>query len=176
MLLQLDKPEYWFNPPQVLRRISFAARSLSNKLGEKEQIVLPWGAKLAVDPREAIGYACCTTGIYDLTLTEALFRLIDPGETCVDVGANIGHMTTVMAHCAGASGSVVSFEPYPPVYLQLAANLAGASNVQLEQMAVSSSDGAAYLSVPDGFCSNHGTAALCQLRRRQNSRGEGGHA
>lgn len=159
MLSALDKPEYWFNPPQVLRRLSFALRAKSQA---QSTITLPWGMRLTVNPYEAIGLSCCTQGIYDLPVTEALFRLIDPGETCADVGANIGHMTSAMAHRTGPNGLVISFEPYAPLYKELVANLQSAPNVCLEPLAASSSEGTAYIRVTDHFASNRGTGTLCK--------------
>jgi FkbM family methyltransferase len=158
MLRQLDKPEYLFNPRQVLKRISFAMRETAQT---PERVKLPWGAQLTVNPQDAIGVSCCTMGIYDLPVTEALFRLIDAGETCVDVGANFGHMTAAMAHCSGPAGLVIGFEPYAPVFEELVANLGAAPNVRLERLAASSFEGTASLSFPDEFASNHGTATLC---------------
>ncbi len=38
---------------------------------------------------------------------------IRPGDVCVDVGANIGYFTAIMAQLAGPLGKVFSFEPVP---------------------------------------------------------------
>ena len=49
------------------------------------------------------------TGIYDLIVTEILWRLINKGEIAVDVGANIGYMTSLMAAKVASSGKVYSY-------------------------------------------------------------------
>src|SRR4051794_5393330 len=42
----------------------------------------------------------------------AIFRsLVIPGTTVVDVGANLGFVTTMLSACAGPRGRVLAFEP-----------------------------------------------------------------
>jgi FkbM family methyltransferase len=55
----------------------------------------------------------------------ALFRrLIQPGDTVVDVGANVGAHTLPLAQLVGASGQVLAFEPQRWLYYCLCANVA----------------------------------------------------
>lgn len=54
-----------------------------------------------------------------------LFRnLLRPGNVAIDVGANIGHHTVVMAKLVGPTGKVYAFEPQRRVFQLLQANLA----------------------------------------------------
>jgi hypothetical protein len=122
---QFDKPEFWFNPSQIWRRVTFALSGNSSDM----TVTLPWGANLKVNSAESIGRSCCTQGIYDLPVTESLFRLISPGDLCVDVGANIGHMTMAMSYCAGSAGAVIAFEPYEPIHARLVENVRTLQNV-----------------------------------------------
>jgi FkbM family methyltransferase len=46
----------------------------------------------------------------------------EPGRA-VDVGANIGYMTSLMAHKVGLSGKVIAFEPHPAIYKRLVNNV-----------------------------------------------------
>ena len=46
------------------------------------------------------------------------------GSVCIDVGANYGFITTIMALAVGANGVVLSFEPEAPIYRELKANIA----------------------------------------------------
>jgi FkbM family methyltransferase len=49
-----------------------------------------------------------------------IFRsLLAPGRTAIDVGANLGFTTTMLASVVGPSGRVLSFEPSPVVYAKL---------------------------------------------------------
>jgi len=45
------------------------------------------------------------------------------GETILDIGANIGYLTLLMAHKVGPAGRVIAFEPVPWVYDVLCENL-----------------------------------------------------
>lgn len=49
--------------------------------------------------------------------------LVEEGDTCVDVGANIGYFTARMAARAGASGLVLAFEPEPGNFALLSRNV-----------------------------------------------------
>jgi len=51
-------------------------------------------------------------------------RLIEPGQTVVDAGANVGHHSVVFSKAAGATGRVISFEPQAYLFNLLCANLA----------------------------------------------------
>ena len=59
----------------------------------------------------------------DLAVSEALWRLLDPGALALDVGANIGFMTNLMAWRSGPCGRVLAFEPHPEVFRSLAENV-----------------------------------------------------
>ena len=50
--------------------------------------------------------------------------VLRPGDTVVDVGANIGVFTILFARAVGSSGQVVALEPNPTVYGYLAHNVA----------------------------------------------------
>ena len=71
---------------------------------------MAWGAPLLALDDEHIGQCLGTTGIYDLAVSELLFRLIHRGDLVIDAGANIGYMS-VLAATAGAQ--VIAFEPNP---------------------------------------------------------------
>ena len=59
------------------------------------------GDGVLADSTKTIGQSIRTTGLYDLAVSEVLARLIDPGDTVVDAGANVGYMTVLAAAAAG---------------------------------------------------------------------------
>jgi FkbM family methyltransferase len=76
--------------------------------------------------------------------TTALFRkFIKPGDTVVDMGANIGYFTMLAARAVGPTGRVISFEPEPTNFRFLSRNieLNGFKNVTAFQKAVSETNG-----------------------------------
>lgn len=96
---RINKPEYLYRPRQALQRIAQTLRPQPKTF----QAVLPWGLRMWVRPSEDLGSALWRFGIYDLPLSETIWRLLDPGETAIDVGANIGYVTGLMAGAASVA-------------------------------------------------------------------------
>ena len=72
------------------------------------------------------------------------------GDVCVDVGAEFGLYSHVLADLVGPTGAVHAVEPQAGAFRWLAAGLtaAGARNVHRHRLAVGAADGTATLSVP----------------------------
>lgn len=159
----LLKPHYVWRPAQALRR---AARLLRRPAAGPRVVTLPWGLRIRVDPGENIGSAIWQLGLYDLTICEALWRLVSPGDTVLDIGANIGCMTGLMALRAGPTGAVRAFEPHPQVYAELVENAAlfagsaAVAPIQTVPLALSDTAGTTLLYGSDDFAANHGLASL----------------
>ena len=111
-------------------------------------------------------------GIYDLGVTEVLWRLIEPGETVADVGANICYMTSIMAARVSSTGRVFGFEPNPGTYSELQANvqawqqMLGWDFIELYRLAISNRDGTGILSLD---VHNRGEASLISVNENQLS-------
>jgi FkbM family methyltransferase len=105
-------------------------------------------------------------GVYDLAVSEVLWRLADPGELAVDVGANVGYMTSIMAKRLGKNGSVISFEPHPELYEELVMNIGkwkeanACAAITAKKLALSNRSGEAWLHEPADFAHNRGSACL----------------
>lgn len=155
---RLNRPYYIYNPSQFLRRI----RS-TTPVGEAPFLTYTaWGAPISCFP-DMVGNAIRRNGVYDIATAETLFRLVEPGETVVDAGANVGFMTAILQRATGRRGRVESFEPHPLVWEVLARNIAkwrdGAA-IEAQQAAVSSRAGTLKLGVDSNFNSNKGTASF----------------
>lgn len=157
------KPEYLFRPSQIWLRLT---REFKQRVHIYEDVTLPWGLVIRVRPAEMIGSCIWRVGLYDLCVSETLWRLIDPGDIAVDVGANIGYMTSIMALRGGPLGRVIAFEPHPDVFAELKANvnrwagIKGAGPIVTHCIALSDRSGQGRLGAPDGFDSNRGLAML----------------
>jgi FkbM family methyltransferase len=162
---RFSKPQYAFYPMRAARR------ALGGDIGERDarrvvDVSLPWGMPISVRPGEAIGHSIATTGIFDHCVSEALYRLIDPRDLAIDVGANVGYMTSLMVERTGGSGRVVAVEPNPEVYPLLAHNVArwraapDAPVIETHELALSDHDGTAMLKVPALFARNQGRASI----------------
>lgn len=62
-------------------------------------------------------------GEYEPEITQAVRHLLRPGDFAVDVGANHGWYTVVMAHAVGAGGDVWAVEPGAAMVASLRLNL-----------------------------------------------------
>ena len=87
-LAGVAKPEYILRPHQIARRLWVEALP---KKSQFTKVWLPWGYPMMVNPAESIGWAIYSRGIYEMPLTEALWRLAQSGDIVVDGGANIGY-------------------------------------------------------------------------------------
>lgn len=69
----------------------------------------------------------CLDGYWESWVTVALARLLRPGWHCVDVGANQGYFTMLMADAVGPEGRVLAVEPNPRLtsLLELSAEVNG---------------------------------------------------
>lgn len=154
------EPEYVFRPKQVIRHIAYF---MNPDPKEFLDIDLPWGSKIKVRQNEYIGRNIRNKGLYDIVVCEAISRLLDPNEYAIDVGANIGQMTSLMAAKVGTGGRVFAFEPHPEIFEELKHNVSIGLNgpvVSLHKMALGDHDGEAVLQVPEGFGENRGLASL----------------
>jgi FkbM family methyltransferase len=143
--------------------------------GAPARVSLPWGIELAINPHETIGRSLLNLGVCELTVSETLWRLTDVGDSCLDIGANIGYMTSLLAARGGKSGKVFGFEPHPLVFARLEANhqsMVEGGNSQnyspviLIQCAIGAGDGEMDLFEPEGFKENEGIASLANVARR----------
>lgn len=75
--------------------------------------------------RTDIGVAdeLAATGVWEQDQVELFARLVRPGETALDIGANIGHHTVALSKMVGETGHVVAFEPQMQMFNLLNANI-----------------------------------------------------
>jgi FkbM family methyltransferase len=143
------KPWFVFRPSQVIRRLTFRPTSTYRRLP------VAWGGHLLALDDEHIGRSLGTIGIYDLAVSELLFRLVHPGDLVVDAGANIGYMS-VLAATAGAQ--VIAFEPNPSLLPVLRQNLEARGEVR--PVALGDHRHRAALVLPDPAVHNNGLGRL----------------
>jgi len=73
---------------------------------------------------EWIGRSFDLYGEYSEGEVDLFKYLIKPGQTVMDIGANIGALTVPMARFVGATGRVIAFEPQQLMYYVLCGNIA----------------------------------------------------
>lgn len=89
-------------------------------------------------------------GTYEPEVVRTVQSVVRPGWVAVDIGANIGYFTLLLAKLVGPRGRVITFEPLPENFRILAENvrLNGYQNVTLEPSAVMERPGCVRLHRP----------------------------
>ena len=132
------------------------------------KVSLPWGAKIDVEISEAIGREIFNQRIFDIGLSELAWRVVAPGARVLDVGANIGYFSSLLAARCRREGVVHAFEPHPVIHETLRRNVAPqnlaptAGKVILHACALGGAKGEARLIETDYFGINHGTARIAE--------------
>lgn len=84
-------------------------------------------------------------GIWEPILSTYLAGVLRPGDTVIDIGANVGAHTLLAAHLVGPAGHVHAIEASPHIFAKLQENirLNGMTNVRLYNVAVTDVAGSA---------------------------------
>jgi len=160
-LLRIATPPYIFQPLQVVNRLRLEYLWRSRR---EACIALPWGLPIKIDPHEAVGYDIASQGLYELGVTETLWRLTELGDLAIDAGANIGYTASVLGVRVGPKGRVICFEPNPQVFVSLRENVekwkkdGRCGTFDLQQAALGKETGTARLHMNDWFLTNRGTS------------------
>ena len=112
-------------------------------------------------------------GYWESWITVALARMLRPGWHCLDVGANHGYYTLIMADAVGPEGRVVPVEPTPRLadLLRQTLDVNGFPSVTVASTAATDTDGQTLqLVIPARRSMN---ARLVRGRRADRRRGRG---
>lgn len=90
----------------------YLQKMLLKLLGQNRIIVdtLPWGDRFVLNLERAVDRQIYLRRFEPME-TKIMSAMVERGKVCVDVGANIGYYTALMAHGVGDKGAVVAFEP-----------------------------------------------------------------
>ncbi len=126
------------------------------------------GRKMSLNVRRAgVGYELAIWGDREELDTFVARQNVLPSMNVVDVGANVGYYTMLMANQVGDAGRIHSFEPFPDNYADLVRNVKNnrlEGKISTAQMAVSSSEGEASFFVGEG----DNLGSLYNLREARN--------
>lgn len=111
--------------------------------GDERIVATVDGITYELDVGELIDSTIYYEGAWEPDTVAALRRLIEPGQTVLDIGANMGCHTLLMAQLVGETGQVIAFEPMSAAYDKLMRNvqLNHFSNIVVEKAGLSNSDG-----------------------------------
>lgn len=97
------------------------------------------------------------TGTYEPAHTKRFVSLVRPGSVVLDLGAHTGYYTLLASALVGGTGLVYAFEPNPRNchYLRRHLKINRVKNVEVEESAVSDSDGHARFDADRGSGTGH---------------------
>jgi len=126
-----------------LRNIFLASPEYRTHFAGAEQRIVDMGhAQVVVDATEPeFGRHIARNGSWEPHIVAIIQRHLKPGDTYVDIGANVGVMAFTAAAAIGPAGRVLAFEPHPDNIRNFLAGVAvnGFDNVTLHGFALSDS-------------------------------------
>lgn len=152
------------------RTLHWRAVRLANSLDYRAPVVarLGNGMRCLVPWIDGAGKAIHQSGWYEHDTIRAFQRILKPGDTFLDIGANFGQYTLLGSKLVGEGGRVIAFEPEPVSFAWLEGNVRrnGLANVLAESCALG--EKAATLELYVGSPDNLGTTSF---RRQYNFSG-----
>ena len=104
------------------------------------------GLNWDLDLQEGIDLSIFLLGAFEPSTVDAYSRLVRPGATVLDIGANIGAHTLPLARLCGSAGRVIAFEPTRFAFEKLRRNVAlnpeVATHVSCQQVMLVGAEGA----------------------------------
>lgn len=119
---------------------------------------LPGGCEIECDLADHVQQQIYFLGVYEAPSAYVFTRMLRPGMTVIDGGANIGQYSLLASSAVGSSGSVHSFEPVPRTFAGLESNVARnhLTNVSINRVALWNEESELTLSLAAGFEHNLG--------------------
>jgi FkbM family methyltransferase len=114
------------------------------------EVPVAGGSRMRVNTGEVTGRMLATSGLWEPHVTAVFRERLQPGDVCLDIGANVGYFTLLAARIVGPSGRVHAFEPEPTNTEQLVEHVRSNNlgNVSVHRVAVGVEGGKAALHQP----------------------------
>jgi FkbM family methyltransferase len=130
----------------------------------KETIKTMLGFSINVEPIDdsaGVEHELYYKGTYEKATMHVIKTILNQGDTCVDVGANIGVVSLYSSLCVGPSGKVLAFEANPATVTLLMENieLNKFTNIEIFEFALGAEDGKGEI-YPETVKHNRGAASM----------------
>src|SRR5436190_16446103 len=155
MSVRLVARSIWRNPGNRGRRlrktldaVAWQARKRSS--GGVRVLRLPNGLKFNAHPDCVVSSSLVYSEWPEYDELMFVRRMLQPGDVVLDVGANVGHISLLLADVVGGE-NIFAFEPAPLAFRRLVENwqLNGFATHQLFELAVGSDRGKAFIEATD---------------------------
>lgn len=115
-----------YRTPVIYRLLKWVVNLLCPpaKKGNAAHLVASFdGGLINIDTSSSIEYHLLFRGCHEPEIVNLIKHVVRPGDVCLDIGANIGAHTLLMAQLAGPTGRVVALEPHPQICRRLRQNI-----------------------------------------------------
>lgn len=122
--------------------------------------------KMYVDTRDrGIVPHLIMDGFWETWLSQYLAKIVNPGDVCLDIGANLGYFSILMSALAGDKGKTIAFEPNPRV-AELLRGTGGINSpgFSVAELALADKPGKMTFHIPEA---NYGDASLLERSDRK---------
>lgn len=117
---------YVRHAPGARYKLFLVARYLNPRLSERPRrrvVRAHFGDRFAVDTRDLIQRYIYLFGVWEPHMTRWVQNRLQPGDTFIDVGANIGYYSVLASGLVGNGGRVVAVEASPDFHARLLAQV-----------------------------------------------------
>jgi len=123
-----------------------------------------FGASFHCSTDDVIQRYLYSFGVWEPAITDFVSSRLRPGDTFVDVGANIGYFSLLASGLVGPDGQVVAIEPSPSIHEELQANLSLNERPNMRAVAVAASDCSGVATIFRAGNANRGSSSLLASR------------
>ena len=137
-----------------MSKLTTAFRALvpvAQKHAQRIQCVRSHGFRIYVDRRDRLVGNNIAKGVYEPHVTAAIRRVLRPGDTFVDLGANVGYFSLMAATLVGRMGHVIGFEARPDnvALAKRSVRKNGFENVTIHSLAVAEKEKVLKMAAPE---------------------------
>jgi FkbM family methyltransferase len=82
-----------------------------------------FGSTMICDPGDLLQHCVLHFGVWEPNTSAVIEGILEKGDACADVGANVGYDALLASSCVGPSGAVVAIEASPSIFQLLERNV-----------------------------------------------------
>ncbi len=135
-------------PKEFQDKLNILARDKIRRIASRREVEVStnYGFRMFVSPSDYASYGTYFFGDYDQRMSSVISRLIFPGQTVIDMGAERGWFTLLFSSLVGKKGKVISFEPSREIFDKLKTNVSinNFSWAKCENLAISNKLGQSF--------------------------------